>query len=325
MGRRGNGVMRHTRMKRAFAKCKHAALALAGAAAVTGLTAGGITAGAGAADLDLTTPDGAIAAMRKIQCSLTDNEPIFYTWEGEVFSRRAGEPDKKLFRVAGMNVRTCASLDGGQRGTGNRMVSREVMLYLDPKTGAVLDTWRNPWLDKDVNVLHVLNDPVNGRPNFPYAEDGTPSYRWFGREQDGEWFMSITVPLFYHNELGGEYQRYVGGAYHATEMFNFMGNIDALTDGDTTSSPAKVGWVRISHWLPWMEMQGREGDLYVHASGQKIAGFDALPEVLKTFIDNRAPLYKTPPPADDKRPNETSWTYFKKHVDGERLPRGGAN
>ncbi|MCF6197576.1 MAG: DUF1838 domain-containing protein [Emcibacter sp.] len=273
--------------------------------------------------IDLSTPEGALKANRKIHCSLKDNQPIFYTWEGEVFSQRMGEPDRKLFKVSGMNVRQCVSIDGGKRGTGYRLVSREVMLYLDPKTGEPLDSWHNPITDRDVTVMHVQNDPVNGRPTFPYAKDGTPSLRWAGREDSGSWFMSVTFPLFYHNVLQGDYQKYVGGAYQATEMFNFLGEMDDLTDGAKDTAQVKVGWVRLSQWLPWMEMQGREGKLYTHAAGKKISGFDALPQVLKTFINSKARLYKAPPSGDDKRRNETSWTYFKKHVKGGRLPFGG--
>lgn len=273
--------------------------------------------------IDLSTPEGALQANRKIHCSLKDNQPIFYTWEGEVFSQRMGEPDRKLFKVSGMNVRQCVSIDGGKRGTGYRLVSREVMLYLDPKTGEPLDSWHNPITNRDVSVMHVQNDPVNGRPTFPYAKDGTPSLRWTGREDSGSWFMSVTFPLFYHNVLQGDYQKYVGGAYQATEMFNFLGEMDDLTDGTKDTAQVKVGWVRLSQWLPWMEMQGREGKLYTHAAGKKISGFEALPQVLKAFINSKAPLYKAPPSGDDKRRNETSWTYFKKHVKGGRLPFGG--
>ncbi|PCI45098.1 MAG: hypothetical protein COB49_10450 [Alphaproteobacteria bacterium] len=273
--------------------------------------------------IDLSTPEGALAASRKIHCSLQDNEPVFYTWEGAVFSQRMGEPDRKLFRVSGMNVRQCISIDGGPRGTGYRLVSREIMLYLDPETGKILDRWHNPITDRDVSVFHVQNDPVNGRPSFPYGKDGKPSAEWTGRQDSGSWFLSLTIPLFYNNVLQGAYQKYVGGVYQATEMFNFMGQMDDLTDGSKNTAQVKIGWVRLSAWLPWMEMQGREGKLYTHASGKKIAGFDALPEILKTYITTKNPLYKLPPSGDDKRRNETSWTYFKKQVKGGKLPFGG--
>lgn len=273
--------------------------------------------------IDLSTPEGALAASRKIHCSLKDNEPVFYTWEGEVFSQRMGEADRKLFKVSGMNVRQCISIEGGARGTGYRLVSREIMLYLDPVTGKLLDRWQNPLTGRDVAVFHVQNDPVNGRPSFPYGKDGKVSSRWTGRQDSGSWFMSVTFPLFYHNVLQGEYQKYVGGAYQATEMFNFMGEMDDLTDGSKNTAEVKVGWVRLSAWLPWMEMQGREGKLYTHASGKKVANFEALPDVLKTYINIKNPLYKMPPSGDDTRKNETSWTYFKKKVNGGKLPFGG--
>lgn len=276
--------------------------------------------------VDVSTPEGAITAMRKIQCSVNDNQPIFYTWEGAAFGRRMGEADKRLFRVAGMNVRQCVSVDGGKKGTGYRLVTREIMLYLDPKTGEPLDKWTNPYLGSEVQALHVINDPVNQRPSFPYTEDGEPRARFYAREQNGTWFMTAPVPLFYHNELGGEYQAYVGGVYHATELFNFMGSMEDLTNDDKhTAEDVKVGWVRISDWLPWMEMQGREGIIYIQAAGQKVSGFDDLPKVLKDFINEKEPAYKVPPPGDDDRPNETSWTYFKKMVKGGKLPRGGHN
>jgi len=278
-----------------------------------------------AQDIDLNTPEGAIAASRKIQCSLEDNKPIFYTWEGYALGRRMGEPDKRLFRVNGMNVRQCVTVDGGKKGMGYRHVSREIMLYTDMKTGKPLDTWTNPWTGLDVKVIHVANDPVNGRPNFPYTEDGEPAARFYGRTQRNSWFMTSPVPLFYHNVLGGEYQRYVGGAYHATELFNFMGDLDSLTDSSDTDWSAKVGWVRISNWLPWMEMQGREGIIYFQAAGQKVVGFEGLPQVMQDYINEHEPKYKVPPPGDDDRENETSWTYFEKKLEGAKLPRGGYN
>ena len=280
---------------------------------------------AGAAPIDLNTPEGATLANRKIQCSTEDNKPVLYTWEGSVFSRRMGEADERMFKTVGMNIRACVTVDGGKKGMGYRLVTREILLYLDPKTGEALETWDNPWTNTTVNMLHVANDPVNQPASFPYDDEGKPRARWYGRNQNDTWFLTAPVPLFYHNELGGEYQQYVGGAYHATELFNFMGDIESLTSEDTDTAEAKVGWVRISDWLPWMEMQGREGIIYIHAAGQKVDSFDDMPDVMKRYIAEKEPDYVRPPPGDDDRPNETSWTYFKKKLKGGKLPRGGHN
>lgn len=60
---------------------------------------------AGAKPLDLAVPADAVAALRKVQCSLKDNEPVVYHWSGKVFSRVEGEPDRHLFNLEGMNIR----------------------------------------------------------------------------------------------------------------------------------------------------------------------------------------------------------------------------
>ena len=75
---------------------------------------------------------------------------------------------------------------------------------------------------------------------------------------------------------------------------------------------------RISDWLPWMKMRGRTGIIYFHTSGRKLEDFEQLPDILKDFIDDRYPKYREAPPVDDDRPNETSWTYFKKVLSDQK-------
>jgi hypothetical protein len=203
-------------------------------------------------------------------------------------------------------------------------VTREILLYTNKNTGNPLDTWENPWTDETLDVHHVLNDPVNQPPSFPCNEDGSvsPWKQKFSDDISGDyWWMSFPVPLFYHNELGGEYQKQVGGVYHASELFNFSGDLDSLTDGAEDTADVHVGWVRISDWLPWMTMSGREGSIYIHSGGLKVDSFDDMSEVMKAYINEHAPKYKVPPPIDDERPNETSWTGYKKVVKGETFKR----
>ena len=39
-------------------------------------------------------------------------------------------------------------------------------------------------------------------------------------------------------------------------------------------------------------------------------------------LDPNDPQYGEPPPLDDARPNETSWTVFKKYIDAKRAADG---
>ena len=273
---------------------------------------GGSTALADSIDPD--SPDGFVQVNRKIQCSLKDEEAVTYTWAGRAWARVPGERDKHVFNLEGMNVRQCVTIEDDKRGQGFRLVSREIMLYLDPKTNEVLRTWENPWTGASNEVIHVANDPVNGRPTFGRDKEGNPSVRPL-KEINGTWYMNIEVPLFYTNPLAGEYQKYVGGTYHATEIFDFNGDMDELLDSKQTVAYPVVSWVRIAKWLPWMEMGDRAGILYFNAVGKKLESWDQLPQVMKNEIAANYPDYTAPPPVNDARPNETSWTYMKKIID----------
>ena len=277
------------------------------------LVAFGVTAG----KLDLATPEGATLAARKIQCSTKDNVPVTYYWHGGAYSRVPGEPDRRLFNVEGMNIRQCVTVIDAERGTGWRMVSRELLIYLDPKTNEVLKVWQNPWTGKTLNVMQTANDPVNQPASFPKRRDGSLS-EWSGTINGGMWWMTATIPLFYDNPLQGKYQKYVGGTYHATEMFNFMGDVADLTDDRTTTAATRVGWVRVSGWLPWMEMGDRVGTMYFHTAGRKLARFEDMSQVLQTIIASDYPRWREPPPSDDKRPNQTSWTVFRDAMDARK-------
>jgi hypothetical protein len=267
--------------------------------------------------LDLSKPEDVLIANRRLQSSTIDGKPTIFDFWGNTYSRVPGERDRLLFRWHAMNIRATKTVTDAQGQKGYRMVSREVVFYEDPQTGEILRTWKNPWTGKEVEVLHVANDPVNQGPSFPVGPRGP--MKWTGVSRNGLGALSFEVPLFYKNPLGGEYQQYVGGDYHATEMFLFFYRDAELVDQATdTLLNVQVGWTRLSSWLPWMEMGGRAGELYFHGAGRKIDRWEDLTEVTRREIETNYPVYRTPPDVDDNRPNETSWTVFKKHIDTKK-------
>ncbi len=263
--------------------------------------------------LDLSNPDDALKASRKMQSSLEDGKPVIMWFQGSVYSRIPGERDRQLFVYQAMNIRASKTIVEPGRGYGYRQVSREILLYLDPKTKEVLRTWRNPWTGKDVEVVHVANDPVNTRPMFAQGPSGP--FKLDAVIKEGTGIYQIDVPLFYTNPLGGEYQLYVGGDYQGIEMFTFFFNEKQLLDPSPDAPDVAVAWARVSQFMPWMEMGGRIGYMIFSGAGRRVSSFDALPDVLKDEINARYAEFKAPPPLDDARPNETSWTYFKKVLD----------
>lgn len=280
------------------------------------------TTSADARMLDPAKPDDAIEIQKRTQCGIGDQPGVMY-WSGRVYSRVTGEPDRHLFDGQGMNIRRCVQITDPKRGVGFRMVSREVMFFLDPKTGEIMRTWTNPWTGETVEVDQIANDPVNMRPSFPRDEQGAPSPA-MRISRIGEWaLMPIEVPLFYTNPLAGDYQDYVGNKYHAMEIFDWAARADELLDTRHPTAYPSVSWVRISDWMPWMKMRGRQGQIVFNAMGAKIKSYDDLPQLMKDEIAANYPEYAAPPPADDTRVNATTWTVFKNKIDKERKQSGG--
>ncbi len=279
-----------------------------------------VAAAAQARMLDPKVSADAFEISKRLQCGEADGKQAVYHFAGNIYSRVQGEPDRLLFRAEGMNVRQCVTVNDPKRGKGYRLVSREVLFYIDPKTGEIVRKWTNPWSGETVDVMHINNDPVNSRPSFPISADGKPA-TFMGRIE-GKWlFMPFEVPLFYENVLGGAYQDYVGGKYHAMEIFDFIADANEMLDTKNATSYPSIAWVRVSDWMPWMKQRGRQGLLIFNATGSKLKSFDELPVIMKDEIAKNYPIYTAPPPGDDPRPNATTWTVFKAMIDAARKPK----
>lgn len=274
------------------------------------------------AELDVSDPDQALLANNKLFCANEEGETALYWWYGEVYSRIPGEKDTHIFDVQGFNVRQCGKLQDETRGLGFKSVSREIMLYLDPETGEVLKTWDNPWTGETVDVMQVHNDPVNGRrPSYARDENGNPSATFDPkRVVNGTALVGGGVArLFYENPLGGDYQDYEGGKYHASEFLTMAYPVaDALNADETAIQDAVISWGRISGWLPWMKMRGRTGLMVHYTTGMRLKDWSELPEVLRSEVEANYPKFRSPPPTDDPRPNETTWTVFKRWIEQKR-------
>ena len=212
--------------------------------------------------LDPADPVDNLAIEMGMACSSTDpHAPHYYVWTGKLYSRRSGEPDRHLFNVQGVNPRACKLLDDPRRGgAGYLSTGRELMLYLDPDSNAVLDRWVNPWTGETVKVAHMVNDPANSPPTFPFTSAGEPRRARFEWSVLGDYLVAQrTRRVFRDNPMGGDYQEYVGGHLHAFESSNMIVPRSSLQNHRPGQYiPYIATWTRISQWLPWMRMGGRD-------------------------------------------------------------------
>ena len=284
------------------------------------------TAGDASPELQPDTPQGAFQLEMALGCgSSNPKSPQYYWWTGQVYGRRAGEPDRHLFNVQGVNPRACRLLDDPARGgRGYQAAARELMLYLDPVSNDLLKTWKNPWTGEDVEVIHMLNDPASMRePRFPRDAKGQPVAPLMTWEAAGSGFVSARLMSFFRDSpLGGDYQKYVGGQYRVMEISGYtIAKSDVAAWRAGRRIPYSATWTRISDWLPWMKMGGREGQIVLVSQGRSTLDFGDLPEPLRSEIVAHYPLMKETPAFDDPRPFQTSWDALRKELDQRRPTR----
>jgi len=259
-----------------------------------------------------------------IACSSLDvKRPQYYFWTGKVYSRRMGEPDQHLFNVQGVNPRACQLLnDPARGGLGYKAAARELMLYLDPVSNEVLRSWNNPWTGETVKVAQMVNEPASMRsPKFPIDETGKPTPFRMNWIDAGEFLISERTRSFYRDSpLGGSYQDFVGGKYSVIEADTMIVHRESALEHESGRPlPYVATWTRISPWLPWMKMAGREGSIVVITQGRGGSrDFSQLPEPLRSTIDAEFPLMREAPPFDDDRSFVNSWEAVKRWIDAER-------
>ena len=285
----------------------------AGAAMAAGFTSAAEADGHGAHQYDLDDMGQRLDAYIKVVSDLSGAEVVTFA-RSKIYCMVPGMRGFHMFNLEVFGVKRHEKMDYGYR-----RIQREIAYYRDVETDEILTSWANPFIERDVEVVPILNDPVNrelklageGRKwNVPYTE------------LSGNVIFHREVPLRYRNALPmDEYPIHShGNWYEAAELFNNFTTRAAIEDPDTTSAPATGSWSRVGPWLPWMEMGNRKGHLLYHGHSVKLmGGLDDLPRATREYTEKNYPKYLSAPDEwKDPSQSETSWTYFKKIIDAKR-------
>jgi hypothetical protein len=264
--------------------------------------------------LDLDDPETNFRAMLKLRADLSGKDCLF-AFPGEAWVMVPQEKNYRCFRTFGIGATRIEEVPEGWR-----IYSREVLYYLDPATGAILDTWSNPFLGgRKVEVMHVANDPVNG----VFARQGnpilSPPYPYVSRGDDVvfQWNFFIFKPA----ELTrSEYPLYSSGDkdQHA-ELWGIIGRKSEILDPKITSASCVMSWSRVAGWIPFMEMGTSPGTMVFHSHSMKLMdGVDELPRYILDYTAKNFPKYLEPPREWAGPVMTSSFGEFKKKVDGRR-------
>ncbi len=280
-------------------------------ATVFALSAVVTSASASANTLDITSPEGQLQAVVKMRANTLGTD-VFADWRITAWGVVPGKRPIPMFRLDGFNVgRMERQSDGGYV-----FMSREVGYYRDVTTGKIIDKWDNPFTKQTDDVLHVVNDPVN----IPFEPSSKPGARRPPLEVlRDQVFLRMDIPLMYPNPIKpAEYpQESSGETYIASEHFTYIAKVADVANPALTSAPTQYAWTRVGPWLPWMRMGTTVGYVVYVGFGTKLASAADLESVVREHTERHFPKFMKSPDVFT-RPNETSWTYYKK----QRPPQG---
>lgn len=249
-------------------------------------------------------------AWIKVRGSLDTNQTTVYWWSGSIYAQIPNKKPELILNFEGINVAKMQKIEGGYR-----MLTRECGFYKDIENNKIIETWNNPYNGKNIKIVQVWNDPVNQTFMEDYGDEKwSLPYQLLGNDLQ----IFFDVHLQYPNALDTiNYKQYsAGNDYIASEMFNFFANINDVNNEELNSVPNNITWTRIGQWLPWMQMGKIPGQLIYQCRGKKLNNYNEVPQEFREYVVSHHPEYANAPEVYVK-PNETSWSYFKKQIDNK--------
>lgn len=197
---------------------------------------------------------------------------------------------------------------------------REVGFYKDLRTGAIMESWKNPFIDEVVAVSHIHNDPVNSviGPTIeaklgegmvtkfplmlPWTMMGDLAMTSF--DVNTRWKNVLDPQEWPRESSGGEYVR-------VSEFLQFVAKRADLDNWRNLKRiPTHGSWQRLGTWLPWMLMGNKPGHLFYRSHTKSLGSTDELPADIRAYTAKHFPKFLEAP---EKwvEPNVTSFEVYK--------------
>ncbi len=268
--------------------------------------------------VDLDTAEGFIEALIKLQAD-TGGAETFGGFPGQVWAWIPGEGNYHVFNSYGIGA---SRVEWRPDEKAWRYYHREALLYLDPETNDVLESWYNPFTERRVEVLPILNDHVN---RYYELENSFLPFPWPYEIHGDDLVTQISVFRIEQNVMSrDEYPLHAQDeTYQTCELWGFIGRLGEVMNPDTTSAGCVTSWCRIGPWLPFMEMGNRPGQMVYHSHSYKFPdGPSELPKHIYDWFETNAPKYFRSPrvwtdPAQ-RAQSDNSWGYSKAFIDDKR-------
>ena len=238
----------------------------------------------------------------------TDGRQVYGRGTGTVNGVRPGESVRHLFDF---EVFSTTRVVRRPDGNFDRM-SMEVVFYLDPVTGQILDEWINPYTNERVRVVDIANDPYNWVIRDYQAPPALPGVDTHDMPEPASkkpfllnWteFSASTVVVetggsaWYPNRLDPVKwpRESAGSMVQASEFFRYFIDRAHLEDPSRTHLEHNGVWIRITPWLPWMLLGQMPGHILYNGMFSSGDSLDYFKPAVLERVRTRYPQYMTAP------------------------------
>ncbi len=211
-----------------------------------------------------------------------DGEPVYWYTTGTVYSYPDGEA---LFLMEGID--TARHVRDPEDEVRVKQLSRKVFFYRDIDSGEVLREYRGREVTPIAYPYQLITYALDEGRLLTWVEQGSgPMLQRFG-PIDNIQLRRIgrtrvyTAPLFLDFPIGNNRR------YQAFENYDFF----IHPDDTGLAYPNQLSWVRYGDLPPF----AGDGHAIIHLVSWRVDSYDALPEAMRDYLENDAPLWRAPP------------------------------
>lgn len=275
--------------------------------------------------IDFMNPRWNRDAWARIQADMDSDRQRICHCSGTILAVRPGHALKPIL---GFQTFLCTRLLPLPDGNIRR-VNKEVIFYTNltrlGQPGEIIESWRNPFTNEDVRVVHAVNDPFNytisetlilAPEDFGGDRSTLPKipliFPW--QDLDGETLVLATdMHLNYPNPLQPDKwpRESAGPKAQVSEMMRYFVKRRDLEDASLTAVPYVGTWQRITPWLPWMLMGQTPGHCMYTSTMTAFDSIDRLPGYVREYAEKNCP-HMLSAPTEDYGPSYSSLELYSR-------------
>ena len=275
---------------------------------------GGSAKAAARQTIDFKDPAQNLKAFIKLTADLDPTKESVGWFGGTIYGTRGVEALKPLVGVSGVGMIRVKPMGDNVY----RVFNREFAAYTDPKTGEIIESWKNPYTEETVDVIPIKNMKMSAQisPIIEQDFDGPKVKFPFSPPwiiQNDKAFQLFEMHTAFPNPMKPDvWPRESAGTINRTsEMFQRMCSLADLENPDLSAADYVGTWTRVGPWLPWMLMGQAEGHVTYRSFMNRAGKVTNLPPALLAYMEKKYPEFlKAPGDEVWGTPNDSSLAVY---------------